>query len=139
MDWVNGVISYTKKSKHTGDLGWLPITKEIAAILRKEWEHHDEFVFTYICQRTHKGRIKGVRYPITYHGLTTAAQRAVKKAGLTDWRMIHDLRHTAATNTLRRSRNLAAVQGMLGHSDITQTQKYAHVLLDDVREAMESP
>lgn len=138
VDWDNLVITYTKKSKHTGDLGWLPITAEIAKLLKREWNHHEDFVFTFVCQRSHKGRVKGQRYPVTYDGLSSAADRAVKRAGLTDWRIIHDLRHTAATNILRRSRNLAAVQGMLGHADIAQTSKYAHVLMDDVRNAMEA-
>ena len=49
---------------------------------------------------------------------------------------IHDLRHTGATRTLRASKNLRAVQGMLGHADIKTTMRYAHALVDDVAETM---
>lgn len=53
------------------------------------------------------------------------------------WRLNHDLRHTAATDAMRASQHPGAVQGMLGHSTIEQTMRYAHVLDDDVRRAME--
>lgn len=132
IDWDAGTIWYTKKSKRTNDLGWLPITPRIESILRYEISKADsEWVFTYDKQRGGKGRA-----PITGSGLRMVVEKAVKAAGLEDWRMIHDLRHTAATETLRSSQNLAAVQIMLGHSDIGQTSRYAHVLMDDVRSAM---
>lgn len=139
VDFDAGVIEYAKKSRHTGDKGWIPITGEIEKILRNEWAKHDgEWVFTYLCKRSRQGRKKGLRYPVTSSGFREAMEEAVKAAGLPDWRLIHDLRHTAATETLRKSQNLKAVQGMLGHSDIAQTARYAHVLLDDVKKAMES-
>jgi len=37
---------------------------------------------------------------------------------------------------LRASKNLRAVKEMLGHADIKTTMRYAHVLVDDVAEAM---
>ena len=33
--------------------------------------------------------------------------------------------------------NLKAVQGMLGHASIASSQRYAHVLIDDLRELVE--
>lgn len=142
LDWTAMVLTYGKKSKHTGDKGWLPITPEMAVLLQREIEKGGDFckaVFTYECKRSRGGRVKGQRYPITVSGLVKAMTDAVKAAGLEDWRLVHDLRHTAATETLRSSQNLAAVQGMLGHSDIAQTARYAHVLMDDVRRAMITP
>ena len=64
-----------------------------------------------------------------------ALARTRKRAGVVDFR-IHDLRHTGATRTLRASKNLRAVQEMLGHADIKTTMRYAHALVDDVAEAM---
>src|SRR5262249_30096541 len=61
--------------------------------------------------------------------------RSEPTAGVADFR-IHDLRHTGATRTLRASKNLRAVKEMLGHADIKTTMRYAHVLVDDVAEAM---
>lgn len=61
--------------------------------------------------------------------------RACHAASVSNFRL-HDTRHTCATRTLRGSRNLAAVQKLLNHSDPKTTLKYAHVLVDDVAEAM---
>ena len=59
---------------------------------------------------------------------------AEKAAGLrgSDLRL-HDLRHTAATRTLRATGNLAMAQRQLGHARIETTSRYAHVLDDDLR------
>lgn len=62
--------------------------------------------------------------------------RALKTAGIKNFRW-HDLRHTFATHFLRRTGDLRALQEILGHSSITQTEKYAHVLDEHRREAME--
>lgn len=134
IDWDTHTLRYRKKSKRTNDIGLLPLTPRIERLLRHEISKapNQTAVFTYEDQR------EGGRKPITAAGLQTMMRRAVAKAGLKDWRLIHDLRHTAATETLRSSQNLAAVQVMLGHSDIAQTSRYAHVLMADVREAMQS-
>jgi site-specific recombinase XerD len=50
----------------------------------------------------------------------------------------HDNRHTAATGILRATGNLKAVQKLLRHSDVSTTAKYAHAMIDDVRDAMEA-
>lgn len=63
---------------------------------------------------------------------------AVKKlAGITKPFRFHDLRHHAATKLLRLTGNLRLVQLFLGHSTAAVTEKYAHVLADDQRAAVE--
>lgn len=91
-------------------------------------------VWTYAAQR---GPKKGRRFPITYDGLRRVLSTALKKCGITDFH-IHDLRHDFASKLLRSSRNLALVQKALGHSDIKSTVRYAHVLDDEVVEAMDA-
>ena len=44
----------------------------------------------------------------------------------------------AATRTLGASGTMKAVRKMLGHSEITTTARYAHVMPADVRAAMET-
>lgn len=56
-------------------------------------------------------------------------------AGLTDLRF-HDLRHDYAVRLLRSGATLAQVRDALGHASITQTEKYAHVVPSDVRNAV---
>jgi integrase len=78
---------------------------------------------------------EGERYPITYWNLQTRWRRALVKAGVSDFRF-HDLRHAAATRTLRATGNLKLVQAQLGHAQITTTSKYAHVTNSDLRAGM---
>jgi integrase len=56
-------------------------------------------------------------------------KRAFRLAGLpySGW---HILRHTFATSFLRNNGNLVLLQNILGHSNVTQTSRYAHVSLD---------
>jgi len=48
----------------------------------------------------------------------------------------HELRHTFATWTLRRSKNLYAVSKSLGHSQLRQTEIYVSAEVDDLRTAI---
>ena len=48
----------------------------------------------------------------------------------------HDLRHTFATYTLLATKNVRLVQQLLGHRNITQTQKYTHILFDEKIQAV---
>ncbi len=138
IDWVGRRIRYQKKSKKTNDTAWLPMTPRIERLIRHQCSlaPESEFVFTYKAWKTLGGREKGRRYPITYSGMAGQMKQAVKKAGLKDWRLFHDLRHTAATETLKASKDIMSVRDMLAHSTVRQTEKYAHVLDEDVRSAM---
>lgn len=139
VDWQAGYLGYEKKSHLVGDATVLPLTDAMLSLLRHAASQTGpdcEYVFTYVCKVAGNGKRAGRRYPINYEGLSNEMRKAVKKAGLKDWRLLHDLRHTAATETLRATQNLAVVQKMLGHTNISQTSRYAHVLMEDVRAAM---
>ncbi|WP_421591163.1 tyrosine-type recombinase/integrase [Shinella sp. M27] len=131
---------FAKRITTTGKGGAListPITPEIAEILKACDGHHDEYVFTYLCQRPRGDQKKGQRYPITAEGAKTQWRRLVAKAGVEDFRF-HDIRHDVATKLLRSTGNLKLVQRALNHSDIKTTTKYAHVLDDEVAAALEN-
>jgi len=48
----------------------------------------------------------------------------------------HTLRHTFATNVLRKSGNLLKVQRLLGHASVKTTEIYTHLVFDDLAEAI---
>lgn len=48
----------------------------------------------------------------------------------------HSARHTFATFFLRKTKNLAALQKLLGHSNIRETMIYSHVLMEDIEKDM---
>ena len=59
-----------------------------------------------------------------------------KKAGIPDVR-IHDLRHNFASILVNHGRSLYEVQKLLGHANISTTQRYAHLSQDTLKEATE--
>ncbi len=69
--------------------------------------------------------------------LQRAFKRHLRACGLTrDGITLHSLRHTMATVVLRESGNLAAVQRLLGHRDLSSTTVYLHLSDSDLRAAI---
>ncbi|MFG1376104.1 tyrosine-type recombinase/integrase [Xanthobacter autotrophicus] len=139
IDFEQGLMTVKQKSrKPGGKTHVLPITSRMQVLLANAIGHDPDAVFTYVAQRTRAGRVRGQRYPLTPETFYNAFKAAAKAVGQPDLRP-HDLRHVAGTRTLRASGgNLRAAQRHLGHARIATTTKYAHYLLDELREAMEA-
>jgi integrase len=143
VDQSAGTITLQNiKSTAEGETHTLPITPEVRALLGSRRGQHPEFVFSYECQRTTRDRIGGVRqagrrYPFSDTGWRKTWKRALAEAGIADFRF-HDTRHTAGTRITRATGNLRLTQRVLGHKNIATTQRYAHVLLDDVAAGMQA-
>ena len=74
---------------------------------------------------------------VSIFGAWDTARRA---AGMPELR-IHDLRHSAASNLINAGRGIYEVARILGHAQVSTTQRYAHLnqqtLLDAVDSAAE--
>lgn len=74
---------------------------------------------------------------IQYQALWGEFRAACKFAGLANQNLVlHSLRHTYASRLVKAGVNLRAVQKLLGHSSITVTQRYAHLDLEDLTNAV---
>lgn len=80
-----------------------------------------------------RGRGEGVVFlsqkgrPLSRMTVWTLVQTHAQRAGLTKKVSPHTLRHSFATHLLEGGADLAAVQELLGHADISTTQIYTHV------------
>jgi integrase len=129
-----------------GDIVQRPLSHEMLLTIANQ-PKVGPFVFTYVAVRTRAGlvdkkgrkqpaRKQGERYPMTKTVLRKPWSAAKKAAGVENFRF-HDLRHTRGTRILRATGNLAAAKRALAHRSIKTTLRYAHVLDDDVRNALE--
>jgi site-specific recombinase XerD len=75
--------------------------------------------------------------PWTPEGLTNQFQRASRRAGL-ERLGPHVLRHTYASRLVMAGVDLRTVQELLGHKDIKQTLRYAHLSPSHKRAAVEA-
>lgn len=115
-----------------------PISPEISALLsalpKSELPEHRRFVFTFEV-KNRKGNPRRKIVP-NGGGLMEDFRAALDAADIENFRF-HDLRHTFATRLLRRTGNLKLVSRLLGHTSVDTTTRYAHVLDNDLADALD--
>jgi len=72
--------------------------------------------------------------PLSRMAIWNLVKKAASEAGIPGRVSPHTLRHTFATHLLEGGADLAAVQELLGHADISTTQIYTHVDREYLRE-----
>jgi len=70
--------------------------------------------------------------------LRKMVKRYAKKAGIEKDIHPHTLRHTFATYFYRKTKNIRMLQKILGHSDISTTQIYTHIVDHELEEEMKN-
>jgi integrase len=71
-------------------------------------------------------------YPVK---LQRAMRKVCKLAEIEDFRF-HDLRHTFASYLRQKGVDLHTISKLLGHKDIRMTQRYSHLSVENLREAV---
>lgn len=155
LDFNNDLITLKvkDKTKEGGKILSLPVIPQLKEILLQQPKIND-FVFNYQgkpiksitrtwhsvfykWQPTKKPTAQDVIETRKKDGKTVIYKRVLKDPTL-PYVNFHTLRHTAATWILKKTNNLRITKEILGHSNINTTMKYAHVLDDEKRKALNS-
>jgi integrase/recombinase XerD len=103
----------------------VPLGERARSVLRK---YVSELRPTLDPDNKHKRLLLSVRgRPVTRHTLWRIVNHAGEKAGITKNVYTHLLRHSFATHLLEGGADLRSVQELLGHANLTTTQRYTHV------------
>ena len=126
IDWMKNQIRLIGKGKERVTPMVEPLRKLLIAEMRLRQEqnnfHPDDLVVHYV------GDV-----------VTHEMRGALKKIGsYSKGSAVHILRHTAATALLETGANLREVQEILGHSQVTTTQIYTHIVAAGKRKALEA-
>jgi integrase len=79
--------------------------------------------------------LKNLPLTIKYEGVKSGFRRARERVGL-EHVHFHDLRHSCASILIGLKVDLYTVSKILGHSSIASTQRYAHLQVEQQREAL---
>jgi len=130
VDLTRGGVIMKKLKKRSEGEHFLELTPRELEIVTKAYDEAPDCVYLFTAPSGRK-RDRGARRPITARMLYNHVTRAFKAAGITNIRP-HDFRHTFGSRALRGDPNLKRLQEAMGHSSISSTIRYVHVLQGEV-------
>ena len=126
IDLDRGVIQFKQKG---GKHRVIPITKELDRALRR-WRSRSQFeyVLRWAIGKAGKGK------PTSREAIRYTIRRWFKDASVDRVSYIgaHIWRHTLATRSYKKTRDLEVTRKLLGHEDVKTTQRYIHLPSDEV-------
>jgi integrase/recombinase XerD len=127
LEWMAGKLTVRQGKGAKDRVVW--VGEELLELLR-QWREKKPISANGLLFTTLKGDELDTRY------VRAMVKRLGLKAGIEKDLHPHLLRHTMATDLLRATKNLRLVQKALGHSNITTTTIYAHIVDGELEEAM---
>jgi integrase/recombinase XerD len=115
------------------------ISNQAAAWIGRYLEtRKDNFKPLFIHYSGSKSELEGGMYTrLTVRSVQRLVKRYAQAAGITKHVSPHTLRHGFATDLLQNGADIRAVQGLLGHANISTTQIYTHITDPQLREVHE--
>jgi integrase/recombinase XerD len=130
IDWSSGTLM-VRQGKGKKDRGTWVGEEDLALlqlwVAKKARLPESEWLFT-----NRNGKLILSRY------LRFMVKRLATKAGISKDVHPHTLRHTFATDLFRQTKNLLLTQKALGHSQISSTMIYTHLVDDELEEALKT-
>lgn len=155
LDFTNNTITLKVKdrTKQGGKIHTIPMIPQLKEILQAQ-PRINEYVFNFRGKKiesiTRSWHFIFYKYVPAkklndgdvYEVRTVKGEKVIYKRVLRDeslpYTNFHTLRHTAATWILKKTNNLRITKEILGHADIKTTMKYAHVMDEEKRQALET-